>query len=122
MPTVSQTDTERFSIIPHFRYYFVSKLGLPSSSSSYMIGPHTYHKLFPHPGRTSSWIVHDVLMNGYLGQFKLNGSGHKIRNPYYMAYFHVSPSKLLTAAATLKTREANQDEFTAYIMIKTQCH
>lgn len=32
---------------------------------------------------------------------------------YYIACFQVSPSKLLTAAAMLKTREANQKLFTA---------
>jgi hypothetical protein len=32
---------------------------------------------------------------------------------HYMACFHVSPSKLLTAAAMLNTSEENQKEFTA---------
>ena len=32
---------------------------------------------------------------------------------HYMACFHVTPSKLLTADAILKTSERNQNEFTA---------
>jgi hypothetical protein len=35
---------------------------------------------------------------------------------YYIACFQVSPSKLLTAAAMLKTRDANQNELTASLM------
>jgi hypothetical protein len=37
-----------------------------------------------------------------------------INNTYYMACFHVSPSRLLTAAAILKTSDANQKPFTAF--------
>ena len=35
------------------------------------------------------------------------------RDNHYMACFHVTPSKLLTALAILKTSEMNQNELTA---------
>ena len=34
-------------------------------------------------------------------------------NTYYIACFHVTPSKLFTAAPILNTNEVNQNEFTA---------
>lgn len=36
---------------------------------------------------------------------------------YYIACFHVRPSRLFTAAAMLKTREANQKQLTASDMV-----
>ena len=42
------------------------------------------------------------------------GCGARSTDTYYIACFHVTPSKLFTAAPILNTSDVNQNEFTAF--------